>query len=380
MAAYTPNTVKKAADLYNAWFKQGEQFQKDVNMISKQRLFEFIEKNDRNPTNSEMNRIQLSAEKDSFSISVLRFSAALTMPQQPKIRTAVSYYQDRFNEAVQKDQVHGAEIFFKNNPDYFMLADKLTNSVSGIRSDDTAVELLKRNRLATMEMTGAVKDLTALGAVFNDDNYAFSSVADAYLRTMKIPGLEQKFKESEASLQSMRSTIVNKGWTDWFKLIQVVSTEMKKPPYNLDPARGYGAVVLQQYKDSFIEQQKTENRMWYDEKTAPFSGGTGDKSTSVIKAITIAANTPSMWKDLSQQPRWHTIVEYMNFRYQINDELTRRDVGYGTKSAIDLQNAVTLKVWELRNKDVKFGQFYDRYLDGDDFSFVYDYTPPKRSK
>ena len=380
MAAYTPNTVKKFADLYNAWFKQGEQFQKDVNMISKQRLFEFIEKNDRQPTNSEMNRIQLSAEKDSFAISVLRFSASLTMPQQPKIRTAVSYYQDRFNEAVQKDPVNGAETFFKDNPDYFMLADKLSNSVSGIRSDDTAVELLKRNRLATMEITGAVKDLTALGAVFNDDNYAFSSVADAYLRTMKIPGLEQKFKESEASLQSMRSTIVNKGWTDWFKLINVVSTEMKKPPYNLDPARGYGAVVLQQYKDAFVEQQKTENRMWWEEKTTNSGGGDGGKQASVIKAITIAANTPAMWKDLSQQPRWHTIVEYMNFRYQINDELKRRDIGYGTKSAVDLQNAVTLKVWELRNKDVKFGQFYDRYLDGDDFSFVYDYAPPKRSK
>jgi hypothetical protein len=70
----------------------------------------------------------------------------------------------------------------------------------------------------------------------------------------------------------------------------------------------------------------------------------------------------------------------MNFRYQINDELKRRDIGYDTKSAIDLRNQVTLKVWELRNKDVKFGQFYDRYFDGDDFSVIFDYTPPKRSK
>jgi hypothetical protein len=178
----------------------------------------------------------------------------------------------------------------------------------------------------------------------------------------------------------MRSTIVNKGWTDWFKLIQVVSTEMKKPPYNLDPARGYGATVLQQYKDSFVEQSKVENQMWYNEKIGNSGGGSTGKQSSVIRAISIAANTPSMWKDLSQQPRWHAIVEYMNFRYSIYDELKRRDVGYGTKSAIDLQNAVTVKVWELRNKDVNFGRYYDRYLDGDDFSFVYDYNPPKEKK
>jgi hypothetical protein len=152
------------------------------------------------------------------------------------------------------------------------------------------------------------------------------------------------------------------------------------PPYNLDPARGYGAEVLKQYKDSYIEQQKIENPMWYDIKENSAGGGDKGPMASVIKAVTIAANTPEMWKDLSQQPRWSAIVEYMNFRYEINDELTRKNIGYDSKAAISVRNKVTLKVWELRNKDVKFGQFYDRYFDGDDFSFVFDYEPPKRSK
>lgn len=380
MSAYTPNTWRKASEAYNAWKGDGEQFNKDVNMISKQYLFDFIEDNDKQPGPSQLNQIQVRAEKDALALSVLKFISSLTLPQQPKMRTAISYYQDRFSEAIKTDPINGAENFMKDNPDYFMLADKLTNNLSGIRSDETAVALLERNNFATREMVVNIKDITALGAVFNDDNYAFSSAADAYLRTQKIPGLDAKYKASEASLENMKSTIVNKGWTDWFKLIQVVSTEMKKPPYNLDPARGYGDVVLQQYKDAFIEQQKVENPMWYDEKVNSSGGGDSGRMASVIKAVTIAANTPEMWKDLSQQPRWSAIVEYMNFRYQINDELKRRDIGYDTKSAIDLRNAVTLKVWELRNKDVKFGQFYDRYFDGDDFSVVFDYTPPKRSK
>lgn len=387
MNAYTPNTWRKTLDFIKATpagrkaFGDPETFNKDVQMITKQYWYDFIQNNDRQPNFSEQINITNAAEKDAFAMAAVRFSSAWTMPQQPKLRTPISYYQDRYSEAIKKDPQNGAENFFKQNPDYFMLADKLTNPVSGIRSDDTAVELLKRHDFATKEIVARVGDnLTALGAIFNDDDYAFSSSAEVYLKSKNIPGLNKKFQDNQAPLESMRSAVVNKGWSDWFKLIQVVSTEMKKPPYNLNPGRGYGAVVLQQYKDAFIEQQKTENQAWWEEKTTNSSGGNFGKQGSVIKAITVAANTPAMWKDLSQQPKWHTIVEYMNFRYTIKEELDRRDVGFNTKSAIDLQNAATLKVWELRTKDIKFGQFYDRYLDGDDFSFVYDYTPPKRSK
>ena len=379
-SAYTPNTWRKSKDMFDAFLGNGQQLNKDKDMIAKQYLYDFFVDKNRQPNPTEFENIMSRAEDDAFDLSVVRWLSSFTMPQQPKMRTAISYYEDRFNEAIKADPENGAEDFFKNNPDYFMFAAKLTNSVSGVNSDKTAVELLKRNNSAARQMVVNVTDLTALGAVFNDDDYAFSSSADAYLRTQKIPGLDAKYKSSEASLENMRSVIVNQGWNDWFKLIQVVSTEMKKPPYNLDPARGYGAEVLQQYKDSFIEQQKIQNPMWYDIKENSTGGGDTGQLASVIKAVTIAANTPEMWKDLSQQPRWSAIVEYMNFRYEINDELKRRKLSYGTKAAIDIQNKVTVKVWELRNKDVKFGQFYDRYFDGDDFSFIFDYEPPKRSK
>ena len=379
-SAYTPNTWRKAKDMFDASLGNGQQLNKDKDMIAKQYLYDFFVDKDRQPNPTEFESIMSRAEGDAWGLSVVRFISSFTMPQQPKMRTAISYYEDRFNEAIKADPDNGAEDFFKNNPDYFMFAAKLTNSTSGVNSDKTAVELLKRNNFATRQMVVNVTNLTALGAVFNDDDYAFSSSADAYLRTQKIPGLDAKYKSSEASLENMRSVIVNQGWNDWFKLIEVVSTEMKKPPYLLDPARGYGAEVLQTYKKSFIEQQKTQNPMWYDIKEKSKGGGDTGQTADVIKAITIAANTPEMWKDLSQQPRWSAIVEYMNFRYEINDELKRRELSYGTKAAIDIQNKVTLKVWELRNKDVKFGQFYDRYFDEDDFSFIFDYEPPKRSK
>jgi hypothetical protein len=259
-SAFTPNTWRKTADLWNALNNDGEQLNRDKDMISKQYLYDFIAENGgKQPNASQLNEITTRAEEDAFGLSVLRLISSATMPQQPKIRTAISYYEDRFNEAIKKDPFNGANDFLKDNPEYFMFAAKLTDPLSGIRPDKTAVELLKRNNYATREIVTNIDDLTALGAVFNDDNYAFSSSADAYLRTQNIPGLKKKYRDNEASLENMRSVIVNKGWDDWFKLIEVVSTEMKKPPYNLDPSRGYGAEVLQTYKESFVEQQRTWN-------------------------------------------------------------------------------------------------------------------------
>jgi hypothetical protein len=103
MSAYTPNTWRKASELYNAWKGNGEQFNKDINMISKQYLFDFIEDNDKQPNPSQLNQIQIRAEKDALALSVLKFVSSLTLPQQPKMRTAISFYQDRFNEAIKQE-------------------------------------------------------------------------------------------------------------------------------------------------------------------------------------------------------------------------------------------------------------------------------------
>lgn len=379
LSAYTPNTWKKFVEVSQAYFsKNSGQFQKDKEMMFKQYLYEYAsEHNGDMPNNTVWNRYDARAEKAAQYISVLRLNNAIFMPSQPKIVTAISYYQDRFNEALNKDPVNGGFDFIEKNPEYFMLADKLTNSVSGIFPDQTAVTLVQKHTKTLLEMATSVgENFTALGAVFNDADFAFSSTADNYLKTTNIPGFpDKKFKNSQNARESMQSTIVNKGWNDWFKLIEVVSTEMQKPEFNLNPARGYGATVLENYKKAFIEQQKITNPMWYDEKISQSGGGDNGKQAAVIKAITIAANTPEMWKDLSQQPRWYTIVEYMNFRYDVQDELKRRDVSYGTKAAQDVKEMVNQKVFELKKKDVQFAKFYERYFGSDDFSYSFDYAP-----
>lgn len=382
--SYTPNTWKKFTEVYKSYSgNSGLQLQKDKEMLSKQYLYEYLSENGNNmPKKSEFLVIDAKAEKNARYLALLRFGNSIIMPSQPKMATAISYYQDRLNESIAKDPINGGSDFIAKNPEYFMLADKLTNSVSGIFPDKTSVELLKRHQQATLEMATAVgKNFTALGAIFNDDNFAFSSSADDYLKTHNIPGFpNQKYKDSQGALESMQSTIVNKGWNDWFKLIEVVTSTIQKPEFNIDPTSSYGAGIIDTYKKAFIEQQKTANPMWYDEKVSSSGGGDNGRQAAVIKAITIAANTPSLWKDLSQQPRWSTIVEYMNFRYTVQSELERRNTSYGTKSSTDVTDMVNRKVYQLKRQDVKFAKFYERYFGNDDFSFTYDYAPLSGSK
>ena len=76
--------------------------------------------------------------------------------------------------------------------------------------------------------------------------------------------------------------------------------------------------------------------------------------------------------DLQKQERWHSIVNYLNFRYDIYDELKRRKTTFDSKSSRDLREKVDQFVYNLRVTDVKFGKFYDRYLDNDKFDFVYE--------
>jgi hypothetical protein len=62
------------------------------------------------------------------------------------------------------------------------------------------------------------------------------------------------------------------------------------------------------------------------------------------------------------------------------DALKARGTTINTAKATDLAIAAKKKVAELRRTDVNFGKFYDRYFDGDEFSYVYEEQPAIGSK
>lgn len=368
LGALTPNTIRRAGQGFQAFFlKSGDQYNKDMNMFIELKRKEFTDANHRQPSPKELAGMYTEASNDSISLSIVRALGAGILPSQPRYVSPLQQYADLLSKYNKEYGVDGNERFVNDYPEYFMLVDKLTDSTSGIRADETAVNLVRKNGKVIEEMVASIgKDnLSVLGAVFNDDDYNFSSLANSYLASNSVPGTRTKFKESGDALENSRSSIVTKGWRDWNKMIEVVTQNLKDNNYTV--AKGYGKAVLDKYKASFVKQAKIDNPLWYDEKAG---AGFTNKRNATIRALTIAANSDDMWKDLAKQPRWHTIVEYLNFRYDVYDELKAR--GKTLASAQDIEEKANAMVAHLRSKDINFGKFYDRYFEGDTFDYVPD--------
>ena len=365
--ALTPNTIRRGGQGFQALFlKSGEQYNKDMSMFMDMKRKEFEDENHAKPTAKELANIYNESSKDSISLAILRALGAGVLPSQPRYVSPLQVYSDLLSKYNREYGTEGNERFTNDYPEYYLLVDKLTDSTSGLRSDDTAVGLVKKNKGIVEEMVATVgeKNLSVLGAVFNDDDYNFSSTAQAYLVTNAIPGTRTKFKEQGAALENARSSIVTDGWRKWNQLIETVTLSLRDS--NLSPSSGYGKVVLDTYKKNFVEQMRQENSLWVKEKE---SASFAEKRNSTIDALTIAANS-DMWKDLAKQPRWHTLVEYLNFRYDVYDELKRRNTTITTDKATDIKRKADDYVAKLRSEDINFGKFYDRYFDGDEFDYV----------
>jgi len=371
LAPLTPNTLRRGAQAYQAFVgEDGEQFNKDVNMFIEKLRFEYVAEYHIQPPN--LGPLYREAKDKAKSLALLRALGSGILPLQPKFVSPLQVYSDllvKYNDAYGSE---GNDRFADDYPDYFLLVDKLTDSLSGVRSDDTAVALVKKNGKVIENIISSIGEkgnLSTLGAIFNDDDYAFSSSAQAYLVSHAIPGTKQKFKEQGAALENNRSSIVNLGWKNYTKMIEIVTQELTNNDY--DPSRGFGLATLDAYKKAYVDKMQTDNNLWYEEKQG---AGFQKRQVDTINALTTAVNSPSLWQDLAKQERWYTIVEYLNFRYDVYDMLKYRQTSINTDKAIDIKNAVGEKVADLRKKDVNFGAFYDRYFTDDDFTYIVETT------
>ena len=367
ISALTPNTLRQGGRLFQAFVsKNGEQFNKDTNMFLEIQRKEFTDLNHRQMTPAELATSLERSRTNSKYLAVLRFLGSGILPLQPQYTTSLQVYSDLLSKYNKEYGADGTDKFVADYPDFFMVADKLTDSTSGLRSDDTAVTLVKKNPSVVENIVASIgeKNLSVLGAVFNDDDYQFSSTAQAWLTNNAIPGTRQKFKEQGAALENNRSSIIKKGWNDYHNLIEIVSLELENNNPPIDPATGYGKSIVDSYKEAFINKAKTDNNLWYNAKAG---AGFQNKLVSTVSALTIAANSPELWSDLSKQPRWHTIVEYLNFRYDIYDALQARGTTITSAKAADIKEKADAMVGKLRKEDISFGKFYDIYFDGDTF-------------
>jgi len=367
--ALTPSTLRRAGQAFEAFvFESGGQFNKDMSMFIEMKRKEFVDTYGVDPSGTDMNEMRKEAQNDTLALSVIRALGAGILPNQPRYVSPLEQYADLLGVYTKNYGAEGVEKFTNDYPEYYMLADKLTDPTSGIRDDDTAVELLRRNTDTVGKIVSNIDkgNLSVLGSIFNDEDYAFSSSARAYLLTNSIPGTSKRFKGEADALDVALSSTVNKGWREWNSLIEIVSQEIVAD--NLTPAKGYGKSILDSYKKRFIANMETKNNLWYKEKVG---GNFSTKRNNTVDAITIAVNTPKLWADLAKQPRWHAIVDYLNFRYYVKEELEIRGAAITSDKAVDIRDKVNVYVQNLRDTDINFGKFYDRYFDEDTFDYVY---------
>jgi hypothetical protein len=294
---------------------------------------------------------------------------------QGPIVTSLSVYVDELNQLEKDYGLEGATIFAERYPDAWMFMDRLSDSTSGIRPDATAAALVRKNKATVQKIVAGIgtDNLNVLGAIFNDDNYAFSSGASAYLQNTKIPGGGGKtYRDVQDALGSFQSSIVGKGWNDWFALEEIVRSEYSKQAQPIDVTKGFGAQMLKDFKDAFVEQSKTNNNQWYQEYIAQSFGGSGSRQADTIKAITIALNDDKLWSDLQKQPKYHALANYMSYRYDVKARLDSMGATIDSPKSIYLREEVASTVNKLRTMDINFDKLYMRYFENDKFDFVYD--------
>ena len=368
--ALTPSTIRRTVQAIQATIlRNGEQFNRDVDMFMAMKRKEFFDDYGVDPSANDMALIQEESKNDAVTLSVVRAIGAGVLPSQPRYVSPLEKYADLLGKYTKEYGAEGTEKFTNDYPELYMLADKLTDTTSGLRSDDTSVALVKKNGKTVAKMVANIDkgNLRVLGAVFNDDDYAFSSSARAYLSTNNIPGTGKRFQTEADALDVATGSTVNKGWREWNKMIKVVKQTILDDGKN--PNVGYGKKILDMYKSNFEDQMKTDNNLWWNDKNGKnFSSA----KNNTIDVLTIAANTPELWKDLAKQPRWHSIVDYLNFRYHVKEALEARGAAITSDKAVDIRTQVDVYTAQLMAQDINFENFYNRYLDGDTFDYVHE--------
>lgn len=373
--ALNVNTARRLYQVWQAKNQTGEQFNKDVDMFRQQLWDDYVKETGNKPSGKKYEQQYEEAKKRAFYLSVLRTVSAYTLPVQGRLVTSVTGYVDILNKYEDKYGAQGAEMFAIDYPDAWMFMDRLSDSTSGIRPDATSAALVKGNMSSIQKIVAGIgsENLTVLGSIFNDDDYAFSSAAQALLQDTRIPGAgNKKFRDVSDAFENGRSALVSKGWKDYFVIEQVLKDEFARVTPAINPYKGYGAAVLKQYKQAFVDAAEKDNNLWWQEYNAQAAGGAGSRQADTVTALTIALNDEKLGPILLKQPKFHAVADYLNYRRYVNSMLKRMNTTFDSQRATQLRTQVMLEVAELRASDINFDKLYTRYFENDKFDFVYE--------
>lgn len=302
----------------------------------------------------------------------LRFLSNMTLPAIPEFKTDYDFYFKKYNELTsQYGYEQGEALFYDKYPDYFeMVITRFKKNETGI--DPTVEASYRAEKFAPLINKVEQYNPYVSQLITNDVGVELDFDDAAYTWQLKTPvgGTgEVTYRDKVDADTAMKEAKIKTGWIEYNKFMQWLEAETAASGFETIEDRG--AEWLKETRKNFIDDLAKNNEAWGIRFKEEFSPEGYRKN---IRAINAIINDPDfMDSDIAKnEPAWDYVIDYMDFRDYIIQELERREAtggsrGYDANSNADIRRGVELFVAERKAQSPKFTLWYDRYLAADQF-------------
>lgn len=322
-----------------------------------------------------LNQIYKESEHEATMFMFVRTAANLVLPIVPRYETALQPYITQLRDYQNKfGNREGFAKFVEENPQMWYLNASLTSNPSGMDSTTKSVFLAKRHKDLVDRVAGLGEEYVSM-VTDTETNGKFDVASNLWKRG-------SGFTARKNPLEALKLAKVAKGWLDYHKMKENINgflaqnnlTSIQQAPELADRQRTY------------IQQLKESNPEWYD----AYNNVLTKAWIKNVQAAREVAFNPAVVRNGKDYEHMKFVRAYFSMRDNIQKQLENytRDMltaTYGrpptlaeihaNSPRIDSKIAESLRV--ERDAYVKhlklnpmFAQFYDRWLDSDQFTYV----------
>jgi hypothetical protein len=305
----------------------------------------------------------------------LRFFANMGLPAIPEFKTDYDIYFAKYRElTTQYGYEEGEALFYDRYPDYFeMVITRFRKNSTGI---DPTVEASYRAEKFEALINKVEQDNPYVSQLITNDvglELEFDDASYTWQLNTPVGGTgEVTYRDNVDADTAMREAKIKSGWVEYNKFSQWLNAEIEAAGFETIEDRG--AEYLKDARKNFIDDLAGKNQAWGIRFKEEFSPAGYRKNIRAIN--TIINNADFMDSDIAKnEPAFDYLIDYMDFRDFVVQELERRGATGGAKSLDansndDIRRGIALFVAERKAQSPKFSLWYDRYLEADQFERI----------
>ena len=231
-------------------------------------------------------------------------------------------------------------------------------SKSGIPGIDPTIEdykVLMRHESLTRDL--AELDPRAIGIVASSAPLGeFDEGVYKYLNEQNIPGTMDKFRGTRAAGEGIDAINMTRAWRVYRASKQVIDAELERR--GLSSLEVNDAADLKEQWNNYTD--KTMVQMFGEDWVSEFNSYQNSAPTYLV-AINKVLNDKEFMSSTGKSEMWNSVSMYMQSRQVVIDSVA---AGYDRATALEQFYDYTAN---MRNGSIAFSDFYDKFLDQDDF-------------